>query len=375
MEIKLNKTDFLKRIQKVQAVTERKHTLPILANVVMTAASDGLCTFLATDLEVSIKDVMPVEVIEPGQIAVSAKKLFEILRELPEATVSFKTLENDWVKIECGHSMFQLMGLPAAQFPPLPPFDHIALTSAEPERLSLMLAKTVYAAGTDENRIILNSILYLLEEEYTRIVTTDGHRLALIQWPHDEPRNEAPLKVIISLKAVKELRRMLTEGTGAFRFGWDTANLVFMRGDQYVETMIAKITEGDYPDYNMVIPSSFKYHARVPRDATMALLRRVALMADERSRGVSLIFRPGMLEVKAQSVEMGQARDEIQVEYEDEQIKIGFNYVYLMDALKVIDTDYAWLMFSDGGRPVMITTDGDLPYLYKAIVMPMTLKD
>ncbi len=367
-----NKAEFLAKVQKVQGVLDTRHTMPILSNILLQADTDGRVTLGATDLEIGIRDSLQAQVEEAGELTISGKKLFEILRELPEMPVSLSSEENNWVRLECGKSRFRVVGQPADRYPALPSVEHIPLEPIDRERMLLMVSKTMYAAGTDQMRLIMNGVLYVVEETYSRMVATDGHRLALVEFPHEEPRAEAPRKLVIGSKAVQQLRRMLQDGEGeTIRFGADEANVVFEQGEEFRETVISKVIEGEYPDYTLVIPKNLPHRVLLPRDEMISLLRRVVPLADYESGRVGLYFRPGVLEASAQSMELGGARDEMPIEYDGETIRIWFNWHYLMDALRAVDGANIEFQFTDSGLPVLIRNGGELPYEYIAVVMPM----
>jgi DNA polymerase-3 subunit beta len=373
MHFTIDKDVFLKGLGRIQGVVERKTTLPILSNVLIEA-TDGMISLTATDLEVGMRGNYAATVKTSGKITVAAKKLHEIVRELPEGDIAFRARENSWIEIRSGKAIFNLVGLPADEFPFFPEPGRERLVEIQAQELKEMIEKTIFSVSTDESKYNLNGIYFqsLTDEEgreVLRLVATDGHRLALIQRPLAAASSEELRKgLIFPRKGIVELKKMAEEGTGAVYLGFIDNNAV-ARKDQM--TVVMRLVDGDFPDYNRVIPKEGGVVAAVNKDALLHALRRIAIFSSERSKGVKLLVKSGTLEISSSNPELGDAREELEVDYQGEEIAIGFNARYLIDILAVQNEPKVHLVLRDSMSPGLVRPDLDPDFF--AVVMPMRL--
>lgn len=372
MQFTIEKEVFLKALAKIQSVVEKRHTIPILSNVLITTEEDGIC-LTATDLEVGIRTHYPANIQKGGRITVAAKKLFEIIKELPDSTVSFAAKENCWIEIKCGKSVFNVVGLSPDEFPPFPSTSQDKSITIESSVLREMIEKTAFSISTDETKYNLNGIYFQRESTDTdtrlMMVATDGHRLALVRKSLAVPAIEELEKgVILPRKGITELRKVTDEGEGAIQLGFTENNAVIMRDKTVV---VMRLVDGDFPDYNRVIPPQQSAGAMITRDLFLHALRRTAVLSNEKSKGIKLGFAAGRLELTSSQAEVGDAREELEIDYAGEEMTIGFNARYLIDILQAMDTEQIELVLKDNISPGLIRVRDEDGFL--AVVMPMRL--
>jgi DNA polymerase III subunit beta len=367
MEFNIDKNTFLNCIQKVQSVIERKNAVPILSNVRLIADS-GKLEINATDLDVALKDFADIQIVDPGSITVSAKKLYEVLKELPEDRVSFRVEENNWIAISCGMARFKLVGMSDEDFPVLPMFDESRFVKMSSDVLDHLTRKSVYAVSTDENRHVLNGVLFTISGVKAKMIATDGHRLAFVEMMTGQEIMD--IEVIVPQKGIKEIQRMISSGAEEILFGVTENHIAFKVGN---ETILTRLVDGKFPDYSKVIPQNTQYEIKINKESLNNSLRRVSLFSDLKVRGVKLEFRENTLHVTASTPEYGEAKDQIPVDYNGETISTGFNVNYLLDLLRTIDTEDVILKVSDPSGPIVFEPSEKQNYHYLAIVMPMII--
>jgi DNA polymerase-3 subunit beta len=315
MNFSIEKEVFLKGLARVQGIVEKKNTIPILANVLIEA-EDNQIRLTATDLEVGMKSAYPATITEPGRITVSAKKLFEIIKELPEKEISFNAKENCWIEIHCGKSLFNVVGLSADEFPYFPEIEKEQFFQIPGSILKNMIEKTSFSMSTDESKYNLNGI-YLRsledkERQVLRFVATDGHRLALMQTPMDVSHIDPLSKgVIFPRKGVLELRKIAEEGEGDVSLGFMDNNAVIKKAQTVI---VMRLVDGEFPDYNMVIPTNNELKATIPREDFLHALRRMAILSSEKSKGVKIDFQENLLTLSSYNPEFGDAREDFEIE-------------------------------------------------------------
>lgn len=373
MHFTIEKDVFLRGLGRVQGIVERKTTLPILSNVLIVAR-DGEIGLTATDLEVGLNGSYAATVKTPGKITVSAKKLHEIIKELPDGEVSFRAKENSWIEIRCGKAIFNIVGLSAEEFPYFPELGRERFIEIKAADLKEMIEKTLFSVSTDESKYNLNGIYFraMADEnnrEVLRLVATDGHRLALIQRPlNGESTEELRNGVIFPRKGIVELKKMTEEGQGSILLGFLDNNAV-VRKDQ--TTVVMRLVDGDFPDYNRVIPKGNDCIGTIKTANFLHALKRMAILSSEKSKGVKLVITPGMLEISSSNPEFGEAREELEIEYQGPEISIGFNARYLIDILLVQNEASVHLNLKDNLSPGLVRPDMDPDFF--AVVMPMRL--
>jgi DNA polymerase III subunit beta len=372
MQFSIEKEVFLRGLARVQGIVEKKNTIPILSNVLIEAG-EGEIHLTATDLEVGIKASYPATISATGKITVSAKKLFEIIKELPEKEIVFHAKENCWIEIRCGKAFFNIVGLSADEFPFFPSFQKNQFFSIDGSLLKEMIEKTSFSISTDESKYNLNGIYFRSMEDdgkqVLRMVATDGHRLALIQKEitvsHVEPLSRG---VIFPRKGILELKKMADEGDGDLQLGFLDNNAVVQK-DRTVVVM--RLVDGEFPDYTRVIPQQNEMIATIPRDTFLHALRRMSILSSEKSKGVKIVLKEKNLELSSSNPEFGDAREDLDIDYEGEEITVGFNARYLIDILNVLCEEQVRLSLRDKLSPGLVTPCENRDYL--AVIMPMRL--
>ena len=373
MKVQIHRSELLSALQRIQGVVEKRNTMPVLSNILLEAGK-GQVTFFGTDLEIGIKDAHPADVSEEGGIAVSARKLYEIIRELPEGTVRLTTTEKNVLQVEAGKSEFRVMGLPPQEFPAIPTVEPEQLIPINRKVLTELIRKTIFAVGDNDARYILNGLLLTLhvgdQKQQIRLVGTDGHRLAVIE--RDLPQGEdGKLKpqeatAIIPKKAAIEIKKLLEESEEEPELGIGRSQLIFRRGQVLLFT---RLMEGSYPNYQQVIPKDTEKQTAVDRGMLEGALRRVSLMSKEKTHAIRISLESGAMVLSSSNPEVGEAREAVPVAYTGEGFTTGFNARYLLDVLGAIDADKAVFEFKEAVSPWLIKQEGDKGYL--CVVMPM----
>ena len=364
MEVVLDRDAFLKGLQMVQNIVEPRQTLPILANVLLE--TDGETVRLtATDLEVGARVTVPARVATKGSITMSARKLAEIVKELPAATLTLKVGDNASVSLRCGGVSYKVVGLAADDFPPVVPASPSAWLSLDAKSLREMLTHTSYAVSHDETRYALNGVLFVIQSKEMRVVATDGHRLAVATRPLTQ--GATPVTGIVPRKAVSEIQRAL--GAGEEVQIAITENQFVLQMPNFV--MTARLIEGQFPNYEAVIPKAHPGKLTLSRPALTSALRRVAVMAEERNKPVKLSLAPASLTLSASSAELGEAQESLSVDYAGEEVAIAFNSRYILDALAPMEDEAVLFEFKDGLSPGVIKTAAD--DAYRCVIMPMRI--
>lgn len=372
MHFTIERDLFVKALARVQGIVEKRSTIPILSNVLIQAEDDAI-RLVATDLEVGMKTTYPATVKKSGKITVSAKKIYEIVREFPEGEVSFVAKDNCWIELRCGKALFNIVGLSPEEFPYFPDTEGQSYFKVKAEVLKEMVERTVYAISTDETKYNLNGIFFKeMEQEGTRflrLVATDGHRLALYQAEVNiGDITQLQKGVILPRKGVQELRKITEEGGAEIELGFFDNNAVVRREQT---TVVMRLVDGDFPDYDRVIPKTRDNEAVIDREAMLHVLRRISILANERSRGVKVRLAPGILELSSSNPELGEAREDMEIDYQGPETSIGFNAKYLLDILQNIGDETIEMVFKDHVSPALISPLGEANY--QTVIMPMRL--
>jgi DNA polymerase III subunit beta len=370
MELVVRKQDLLRELQLFQGIVERKNTIPILANVLMEADGDEV-RLLATDLEVGLRSRCAASVSRPGALTLPAKKLYEIVRALPETDVRIEE-EKGGVRLAADRFDSRMQTLPRDDFPTMPESAGREQATIPRAMLREMVAKTQFAITGEDTRYFLNGALFLLKPESMSLVATDGHRLALVSVPRHGASTGASeeIRVILPRKTLTELGRLLSEAEGDVHYGRGENHLFFDVGGR---VLISRMIDGQFPAYERVIPKNTDKKVEFERDRLTSAVRRVALLSNERSRAVKLQMEPGKVEVTSSSPDVGEAREVLMVDYSDTPVQICFNAQYLLDFLNVVSADSVSLEFKDEtSQAVMkpITSEG---YDYIYVIMPMRI--
>jgi DNA polymerase III subunit beta len=373
MKVKIQRSALLSGLQRVQGVVEKRNTMPVLANILLEA-KDSQVTIFGTDLEIGIKDSLPAEVSEEGGITVSARKLFEITRELPEGAIRLTGTDKNWLRIEAGKSEFRLAGLLPQEFPSIPAVEAEQTIPVSRKTLLEVIRKTIFAVGDNDARYILNGMLVHIESKgkkpLLRLVGTDGHRLAVIERELANGKtakaDSDEISAIVPKKAALEIKKLLEENEDEPELGVSRNQLIFRRGQVL---LFARLMEGNYPNYQQVIPKESDKKISVDRSLLEGALRRVSLMAKEKTSAIRVSLEPGALVLASSNPELGEARETVPMDYKGESLVTGFNARYLLDALGAIEGNNAFFEFKEAISPCLIRQEGDKNYF--CVVMPM----
>ncbi len=369
MKLTIKKEEILKGLQRIQGVVEKKNTMPILSNMLLTAEANSV-EIVATDLEIGLRGHYVAEVEKPGAVTVSAKKMYEIVRELPAEDVQIRVEDSNWVKIISGQSQFKLVGLPKDEYPALPDVAEEGMIVIDGDTLRDMIKKTLFSVGENDARYVLNGLFVHMSQTKgglnIRMVGTDGHRLSMIDRIVDAKHKEESL--IIPKKAMMELRKILEEDTpkAELRLGFSKNHALFKR-DGLV--MVSKLIDGNYPNYQQVVPAKSTKKVTVSKDVFTHAVKRVSILSKEKTNAVKLQLEKDRLILSTNNPEVGEATEELTVDYKGEGVAIGFNSRYLMDVLSSMDRQQIALELNDSLSPCLITEEGDEHY--KCVVMPM----
>jgi len=375
MELKIGAQELARALGRSQGIVEKKSTMPILSHVLLEARKGNVLHVSATDLDLSVSSEHPCEVQKEGALAVPAKHLFEIVRSLPEQQVTLKKAGNNYLEVRSGPSEFRIVGLPSEDFPALPKFEKVAFVDVVPAELLEQIDRTSFAASTDETRYNLNGVLFEPQGPVLRMVATDGHRLALSEKPL---AGDYALKrgVILPRKGLHELKKLLQEGAEPgqekteTKLGFAENSAVYRRPGV---VLAMRLIEGMFPDYKQVIPKQGEKIVKVGRQRLLETLRRVSLLASDKSHAVKLELSPGLLTVLSQNPDLGDAKEEVPVEYAGEPLKIGFNARYITDVAAVLKSDDVQLELADDLSPGVLRGAGPEDAGYTAVVMPMRI--
>jgi len=368
MKLTISKEQMMNGLQAVQNVVSTRTTLPILSNVLLRAEGEQL-QLTATDLDVTISSTVEARVDTAGGVTLPAKRIVSIVRELASLEMELEVDEKNCCSIRAGSSFYKINGLPAEEFPAIPVFAENRKITLEQEKLKSLLSKTSFAISTDETRFVLNGIFFSLKDHKITMVATDGRRLALADEEVDvSPTSEG--ECIVPTKAINELSRLLqTKGMVEVRLTDNQVafNLPDEKGKMVV--IISKLIEGNYPNYRQVIPAEAKERIALGREELLQALRRAEIMTSEKSNSVKLAFGKNSLSITANTPEVGEARENIAINYKGKEMAIAFNPGYLMDPLKALPNDEVYMELIDELSPGVLKING--PFLY--VLMPMRM--
>jgi len=379
MNFTVDRDQFEGILARIQGVAERRHTMPILSHTLLSAGpkagptgSPGL-TLVASDLEIVVRCSQSLDVIEPGSVALPARKLFDIAKVLPKGSVTVAGREGNYVEISAGRGHFRLAGLGSEEFPEMPERPKGKPVPVDSETFRKLIDRVSAFATGDETRYNLSGILLERQEEegrtILRMVATDGHRLAIAD---EEVPNLGDLlgekRVLVPRKGLIEIRKLSDGGPGSLEL-YATEKFLFAgKGDTEVWV---RLLDAEFPDYRQVVPKENQIVAGVPRGTFLDVLKRVSVMAPDKVNSVRLSFSGKQLEVSTTSPDIGEARDLLPIEFEGAPIKVGFNGRYLQDALGGISEDTVRMELKDEVSQVIVRPATDKNYL--AIIMPMRI--
>jgi len=367
MELVVPKTQLLRELQLFQGIVERKNTIPILANVLIEAKGNEV-RMLATDLEVALRSKCGASVAKGGSLTLPAKKLYEIVKALPETDVRIEEDKNG-VKVTADRFDSRMQTLPREDFPILPDASGKARATLPRAALKEMVAKTQFAITGEDTRYFLNGAKFVLRPDSLTLVATDGHRLALVDVPHKVGVTEE-VGVILPKKTLLELGKLLVDGDGDVLFETGENHLFFDVGGRM---LISRMIDGQFPAYERVIPKNNDKSIEFERDRLTNAVKRVALLSNERSRAVKFEINKGKVEVTSSSSEFGEAHEELPVEYDGTALTISFNAQYVLDFLNVVETDGVELSLKDEVSQAVMKPIGASGYGYTYVIMPMRI--
>jgi DNA polymerase III subunit beta len=369
----VEKKDLLNAVGKTQSIVERRNTMPALVNTLIEASDGGLRLF-ATDLEVSLTDAIPALVKTVGRAAVNAKNLFEIIKELPEGKIEIERKPNNWLRITQNRAQFNIVGVSPDEYPVFPTVGAQNFMKIDGSTLRDMIERTLYAVSTDETRYHLNGVyIEALNDRGDgrfRMVATDGHRLSLIDRKISDQKPQGTVAgVIVPRKGLHEIRKLLESAQ-------DQTVEMAIEGVQIVirhqsTVLMVRLIEGKYPQYQQLIPQTLKEKLLVQRDALVHSLKRVSLLSNVKSKSVTLSVSGGKMEITSNNPELGDAKEEIEVDFKGKDVRMAFNARYLQDVLTNMHEDVVQIEFNDSHLPVVIRPHQDESYT--GVVMPMRI--
>jgi DNA polymerase-3 subunit beta len=363
MKFSATKEKLLEGLQQVQNVVSTRTTLPILSNVLLQAKG-GEVHLTTTDLDVGVRGAFEASVEKDGATTLPARRLFTIIRELPSSEVSIEVDGKNAASIRSGQSFFKILGLPEEEFPPLPKFDSAKVVTIRQKDLRDGLRKTSYAISTDETRYVLNGLLFSFKENKLTLVATDGRRLAMVDIELEFPKSHEA-DIIVPTKAVTELGRLLTED-GEVKVSVGSGQIAF---DLNNTLLVSKLIEGNYPNYKQVIPTETKERVTLERETFLNSLRRVSLLASDKSNSIKLNFSKNNIDITANTPEVGEAKESLPVSYKGRDFSIAFNPEFLMAPLRALGEDEIFLDLIDEMSPGVLKIQ--TPFLY--VLMPMRI--
>lgn len=375
MKVRIGRDELLTGLQRVQGVVEKRNTMPILSNILLEAKQDG-AEIVATDLELGMRGLYKATVLKTGGVTVSARKLFEIIKELPSGEIELTAGDNNWTIIQAGKSQFKIVGLPSSEYPALPAIEREGLTPLSGDGLLELIRKTLFAAGDNDARYILNGLLVTLvvtdKKTALRLVGTDGHRLAVAEQEVGKSGTKGgpqEIKAIIPKKAAQEIRRLLEEGKDAEPLIGFTKNLMIFRKSGLLLT--SRLMEGNYPNYQQVIPKETGKKISVNRADFEGSLRRVSVLSKDKASAVKVSFAPDKIILFSSSPDYGEATEELPARFEGETLNTGFNARYLLDVCSIMDGETISLQMETPLSPCLIQ-EPESPG-FKCVVMPIKI--
>jgi len=383
MKLNVSRDEMQERLSNIQNIVEKRNAMPILSHFLLDAGEKD-SYIVATDIETALKEPLKAKVEEEGKLCIPARKLFEIVREM-EGDLSFETVDEQWLRVRAGKSDFRLACLPQSEFPAWPALGDVEDITIDALTLMEMIEKTIYSAGESDTRYTLNGLLFHAKPQdpstgsgTLSIVGTDGHRLALIIRQMDS-NLKGEKKIIVPRKAVSELRRFLParpaggdRETEKINISIGEKHLLFNAGPASGGVQfLTRLIEGTYPNYENVIPQANEKKILIERDIFTRVLRRVSVMSKERASAVRFDIGEDKLVVSSSSPDLGEATEEVPIEYKGDNLSLGFNARYVIDAFGVMRSERIILELQDQLSPVLVKEEGD--ETYRCVLMPMRI--
>ena len=368
MKLEIEKRSLLDLIGQTQNIVEKRNTMPVLVNILLEANDDRLKVF-ATDLEVSLTDETKVKVNEPGKVAVSAKSLFEITKKLSEGPIQLIKKDNHWLEIKQGKYLSKIVGVSADDYPIFPTFNPQSFLKIDAQIFREMIDKTIYSVSNDETRYHLNGVFFEMSQATGfKMVATDGHRMSLIQKASGSSKSNLSQGVIIPRKGLYEIKKIIE--------GIENPIEIAIEGSQFIlkyesKILMIRLIEGKYPNYQQFIPTKLPQKLSLRRETFLSSLERVSLLANQKSKAVLLNLTQGKMEISSNNPELGDAKEEIEVDYKGQEMKIGFNAKYITDILTSMNNEVVDFELNDQLSPGLVRPHNDNSYT--CVVMPMRI--
>lgn len=368
MRLTISREKLQEALTAVAAAVPTKTTLPVLGNLLLETTEKGL-RLSGTDLDIGVSTEVLADVESPGAITVPAKKLTEIVRELPPAPVKLAAAGEQRITLECGRSRFKLLGLPRDEFPAFPTVDFTRSWRVKSGDVQKLISHTAFAVSTEESRPILNGVLWEVREKETRMVATNGHRLAKMEIPYS---GSLTGDFIIPPKALEQVRRLFPADE----------ELEVARGENHLAfrspftAVFTRLIEGPYPNYDQVIPRDNNRVATIDKAALQSALKRMSVVASDQTHRVKLSFNLALLKFSVATPDLGEGQDELPIRYDGDPIDIGFNGMYLLEILRYMPTEEIKFTFKEPERAATLEPEGwQEPGKYLCLVMPLRLVD
>jgi DNA polymerase-3 subunit beta len=373
MELNIQKQTLLDALQLALGIVEKRSSMPILSNILMETGDDSV-RIMATDLQVSVRLQCPAQIMESGGISILARKFYEIIRELPEENIYMKLNENNRLLISCKDVRFNIVGLPASDYPPLPDLESVKTIKLEGSLLRDMIQKTIISVSLDEGRFNLSGIYFETTEKKEknglRMVSTDGHRLTIMEKNLDNLEEGFLSKgVLLPRKAVSELIKIL-ETPGEAEIGFKDTFGVFKKEETL---MIMRLLESNFPDYHLVLPKKKNKTVFIIKTDLIDIMKRMAVLSTDKYKGVKFKLSKGNLEIQSVNPDIGDAKENLALKYEGGPVEIGFNARFFIDVLQVMESETVTLDLNDSVSPAILSGDKDPGFL--ALIMPMKLAE
>ncbi|MFT6843139.1 MAG: DNA polymerase-3 subunit beta [Psychroserpens sp.] len=366
MKTIIKRDELLKSLQLVMGAVERRQTLPILGNILFKSIN-GILSLTATDLEIEMICVVISDQIPDFETTIPARKILDICKALPDNSDITLTIEDTKVLLECGRSRFTLLTLPAKDFPGLDDIDALHEFTIPQNALKSLIDKTSFAMAQQDVRYYLNGILVELSTGLIKLVATDGHRLALSEYKVDIELS-TDKQIIIPRKGVMELSKLLNSSNLPVKLTL-SQNHIKLQSDELSFT--SKLIDGKFPDYNRVIPTDSNKLMTVSRQLLKQSMSRISILSNEKYRGIRLTLTTGNLAIQANNPDQEEAEEELEVNYSESEVEIGFNVTYIIDVLNVLTSEEVQVKLKDSNSSCIISDSNDPSSLY--VVMPMRL--
>jgi DNA polymerase-3 subunit beta len=378
MELTISKKEFVRSLARTHSVADRKSSMPMLSNILLSAEDRKTLRFAATDLYLSISSTTPATIDKGGTIALSARTLFDIAKSLPEGDVTLKVIDNHAAEIRSGRVRFKIPGMPGNDFPALPSPGNSEFAELSAEELGRLIALTHYSMSSDETRPHLSGALLAGDAKTVRMVTTDGHRLSKAEYKQQGNGRMLNFEMLVPSKGVGELRRLIDEAKSSQPKGEEQPALLqvakaggsaFFRHDDVL--LSVKLADEQFPPYSKVIPKGQSRRVVVKRQPMLESLKRIGLVANDKSGAVRFDVQPGVLRITSENPEVGEGSEELDVDFAGEPVEVGFNVRYLLDSLSALSEDEIALELGGQLDPGMIKPVGPTDYI--GVIMPMRI--